>query len=357
MQTDDILWRYRKDCQFTIKGAGFSMWCFGTWQGKQYFIKQFLAPKYPANDTVSAPEKLESKIQACLEFEKKQTRLYQTLNRYSDGNDVRVREFFRVDSRYYAVTEKIDALPWTVATVAALPEGEKRRLCTIIAHAIGALHRGGLVHSDIKHDNILFTLTQGSVTAKVIDFDGGFLEDSPPSMEEGVTGDTNYFSPEVCARSYGENRPLTCKLDVFALGVLFHQYFSGELPGFDVNSSSCPGEAVLKGERLSLSRRLPHDLAQLISEMLSASPEARPDAKSVALRLHAKKSADDIVDQILLQTEAAKKRSEAEALIRYCSRCRKQISGEETICESCAAILRELSRRPPDSPFFAPGNL
>lgn len=280
------LWKYTLNSAFTNKNAGFSMWCFGTCQGKEYFIKQFLAPKYPAEDTVSSPEKIARKRMACEEFERRRARMYATLSACSDGNDVSILAFFRISSRYYIVTEKIEALPWTVNTIAALAEAEKRRLCAIIAHAIAALHNGHMVHSDIKHDNILYTYTEsGRVTAKIIDFDGGFLESDPPSLDEGVTGDTNYFSPEVCARVYGENRPLTAKLDVFAMGILFHQYFTGRLPAYDMSMASCPGEAVLQGSPLLLDSNLPEDISELLAQMLSADPKDRPTAREAFMRL------------------------------------------------------------------------
>lgn len=282
----DKLWNYVPLTEFTNKNAGFSMWCYAEFNGRQYFIKQFLSPKYPADDNVSSPASIARKQLLCEEFEKRQRKLYSALSAYSDGNDVYVRDFFRVESRYYTATERIQALPWTIETVAACQLSEQRRLCAIIAHAIAALHRGHLVHSDIKHDNILFTETQdNAVTAKVIDFDGGFFENDPPAIDEDVTGDIIYLSPEVCARAYEQAEPLTCKLDVFALGVLFHQYFTGELPQYDTEEYSCPGDAVLREGALRLSPKLPEDVAALLWRMLQRDPAQRPTAQQVFMAL------------------------------------------------------------------------
>lgn len=334
------LWRYTPQSGFTNKNAGFSMWCFGTYQGKEYFIKQFLSPKYPAEDKVSSPEKIAKKIKECKAFEERRRRLYATLTKFSDGNDVSILEFFRVSSRYYIVTEKVEALPWTIETIAALEESEKRRICAIIVHAIAALHKGNMVHSDIKHDNILYTHTEsGKVTAKIIDFDGGFLESDPPSMEDGVTGDTNYFSPEVCARTYGEERPLTTKIDIFALGILFHQYFSGTLPEYDHSNASCPGEAVLQGNKLLLSEDLPKDISDLIGKMLSEDPRERPTAQEVFE---------------LLRPYHPKEENPAS----FCSMCGCPISGPSAVCDACVAeLLRKSSLVDEASPFFRPGDL
>lgn len=363
------LWRYTPQSGFTNKNAGFSMWCFGTYRGKEYFIKQFLSPKFPADDKVASPEKIAKRIKDCKEFEQRRKKLYTTLTDYSDGNDVRILEFFRVASRYYIVTEKVEALPWTVETVAALEEKEKRRICAIIAHAIAALHKGGMVHSDIKHDNILYTYTEaGQVTAKIIDFDGGFLECDPPSMEDGVTGDMNYFSPEVCARAYENERPLTCKLDIFAMGVLFHQYFSGELPEYDHEAASCPGEAVLQGHKMQLNEKLPKDVSALIEKMLLEDPQKRPTAQEVfeSLRpFHPKEEFsifEDYEETMQLLCSHAASESPAETAgedhTHFCSMCGRAISGTSDICDSCEEKrLRNNSLSDDASPFFRPGDL
>lgn len=258
------------------------MWGFGKLDGRWYFIKQFLSPKYPACDTESSPERLARRRQECQKFSQKKIAVYRALNAGSDGNDVRVREFFRVGPRFYIAMDKVESLSWTVETIAGLPANEIRRLCAIISHAIAGLHLEGLVHADLKHDNILYTKTaSGSVTAKVIDFDSSFLERDPPGPEEEIVGDFNYFAPEVCARAQGEARPLTTKIDVFALGVLFHQYFSGRLPEFECGPHACPGDAILRGQRPKLSATIPPDIAQLLTAMLEREPEQRPTAWEV----------------------------------------------------------------------------
>ena len=45
--------------EMTNRNAGTCLWCFGTKNGKEYFIKQFLNPKYPYQDKVLSPERIE----------------------------------------------------------------------------------------------------------------------------------------------------------------------------------------------------------------------------------------------------------------------------------------------------------
>ncbi len=274
--------------QYTLNGhlsnenAGYSMWGFGVKDGKDYFIKQFLSPKYPYNDNIASPERVKKRIAKCDKFVQQKCQLYAALNRYSDGNDVRICELFRVESKYYITMEKIEDLGWMVPEIFALPMFERLRLCAIIAHAISALHDGGIVHSDLKPENILFTRTpSGNITAKIIDFDSGFLESDPPSDGEKVVGDFHYFSPEACATLNEQPAKLSCKMDVFALGVLFHQYLSGIGVSFDQEGYMYAGEAVLAGCRVIQSDTLPEEIRNILQPMFALDPELRPTAFQV----------------------------------------------------------------------------
>lgn len=273
----------------TSQNSGYSVWGFGKKNGRDFFIKQFLSPKYPDNDTVSSAASIEKRKKKCEKFQQKKAAMYKMINDNSDGNAVRIEEFFRVESKYYISMRKIEALEWSVETIAALPEKDKRFLCSVIAHGIAGLHKGRVVHADLKHDNILLMKTaSGNVTAKIIDFDSGFLETDPPTDGEEIVGDQVYFSPEACKTFMGESPELTCKMDVFALGVLFHQYFTGVLPGYDVTLGNYAGEAVARGGVATVSEELPQDVRDLLVRMLDGDPAKRPTAAEVYAVLAAK---------------------------------------------------------------------
>ena len=72
-----------------------------------------------------------------------------------------------------------------------------------------------------------------------------------------------------------EVNPLTCKSDIFTLGIIFCEYFTGEkpiLPGEFKNTWTCVNE----GHSVSFSKRLPIQIESLIQKMLSKDPENRP---------------------------------------------------------------------------------
>lgn len=277
-----MLGRYERTTELSNKDAGSCRWCFAICGGQEYFIKEFLEPKYPENDTTSSPEKIARKIKKCEAFEQRKIRMYRTINEHSDGNAVRVVDFFRVGAKYYMVMPRINPVKMSVEEIARLPEYVKRRICTVIAHSVAQLHESKFVHADIKHTNIMLMHSRtNKLTAKLIDYDAGFFEYDPPTHPEEIPGDQVYFSPEAWAAILGEEAQLTCKLDIFALGILFHQYFTGTLPGYDEEKFSCAGEAVASGGKLNVSWDVPADLHRVISQMLAANPSERPSAQDV----------------------------------------------------------------------------
>ncbi len=276
------LGKYTLTTKMSNQNGGYSMWCFGRKDGKEYFIKEFLSPKYPVNDTVSSPERIEKRKRQCARFEAQRKDIYQRLNANSDGNAVRVTDFFRVDSKYYMTMPKINAVSVDIETVSAMTENDKRFLCAVIAHSIIGLHQAGIIHADLKHSNIMFThSTAGNLTAKIIDFDSSFLETDPPQAGDEIVGDQVYFSPEACKSIFGETVPLTCKMDMFALGVLFHQYFTGSLPFVGDEPCPCCGAAVASGETVTVCADLPPDIHALLTRMLDENYEKRPCAREV----------------------------------------------------------------------------
>lgn len=277
-----MIGRYEQITKLGNENAGTCFWCYAVREGQEYFIKEFPEPKHPVSDSEAKPEQIARKLAKCEAFEKEKTRIYQTINNSSDGNAVRVTDFFRVGAKYYIAMPRVKAVDMEIEEIANLPEQEKRRICTVIAHALAQLHAVHFVHSDVKHSNVLFAHSgTHQLTAKLIDYDAGFFEDTPPCCPEEVKGDQVYYAPEAIAVMYGGEAELTCKLDIFALGILFHQYFTGTLPQFDMEQYDSVGEAVLSGGKIEVSQEMPEDIHNLFCQMLSEEPGDRPTAQEV----------------------------------------------------------------------------
>lgn len=278
----DMIGPYKPITEWNGKNAGTCMWCFAIRNGKEYFIKQFPEPRYPTEDAETSPKLAEKKKARCKRFEEKKTKMYSTVNKASDGNVVRITELFRVEAQYYMAMPRVNSVNMEPEDISKLPDNDKRRLCTVIAHAVAQLHSANFAHSDIKHENVLFTrTTSNKLTAKLIDYDEGFFEDNPPSDSEEVGGQWKYFSPEAWALLDGADLQLSCKIDIFALGILFHEYYTGKIPKYDEAKYKSAGESLAAGQDIGISTDLPKDIRKLIVKMLSTYPDDRPTALEV----------------------------------------------------------------------------
>jgi serine/threonine protein phosphatase PrpC len=109
---------------------------------------------------------------------------------------------------------------------------EGRTIAVSLARAVAALHRVGVIHRDIKPDNVIL---EGGGSLKLIDL--GVvrvpgLEDFPP---EDIPGTAAYMAPEMF-----EGEPGNEATDIYALGVTMFRAFSGEYPYGNLDATSPP---------------------------------------------------------------------------------------------------------------------
>lgn len=262
--------------------SGYAKWGFARKNGIEVFIKEFLSPVYPVDDSEISKEQIQRKREICASFEKEKRKFYDELGKCLTGNIITVLDFFRSGSRFYIVTEKVDAASIDVKEIAKLKIEQKILISKIVLHNISTLHSHNIVHGDIKPDNILLKKTvKGSYTAKIIDFDSGFLEGSAPQAGDDLQGDMVYLSPEAFMFIANEAGTLTKKIDIFSLGILLHQYFCGEIPEFDKEKYDYLFEAVLDDGEIKISDEIPDYFKSTLLNMLSKHPASRPQASEI----------------------------------------------------------------------------
>ncbi|NJL12308.1 MAG: protein kinase [Microscillaceae bacterium] len=289
MRKGDLIKGYEVLKDFTTAGGGLSKWSFARKGGKEFFIKEFLSPKYPTKEAPgSAASKAKKKV-ICERFEAHHRALMQHINEKCGrgGNLVFTVDFFRNESKYYKVTEKVDVASLSIAEIAALPLIKRVLILKTIGHSLNVLHSAEVVHGDLKPDNVLIKQTKtGTYAAKLIDFDNSYFSGNPPEMSEDLVGDMVFYSPEMVRFIQKDETltgaSLTIKSDIFALGLLFCLYLTGKLPAFDQEKYSYAGVAVYAGQTLELHDELiPEALRLLIAQMLQADFRKRPGIEAV----------------------------------------------------------------------------
>lgn len=271
---------YCFDKPLTSDNSGFSKWGIGKRGSTSYFVKEFLSPTYPVDESIYTEKQKKDRIELCDRFVQSKIQLYNAVRSASNGNLVAIEQFFRVGSKYYISTKAIEGNFLSVRDIAERPFKDRLRICCSVAHSMIGLHAQRVVHADIKPDNILI-INKKVPQAKIIDFDCSFFEYEAPKLGEELNGDMVYLSPEAFLHIAGIESNLSCKADIFALGILFCQYMTGEMPIYDTDEYQYPYEVALDERLLSVNLVDDIDCRKLLTDMLAKDPEKRPAIDTV----------------------------------------------------------------------------
>jgi len=159
---------------------------------------------------------------------------------------------------------------------------EAIRILTAIAEGLAIVHRAGLVHRDVKPENVMLTPDERIV---LMDF-GLVTPASQLGLSNTVAGSPAYMAPEALTNDIAEGRgPL---VDIYALGVLAFELIAGRRPREGIGLEALYREIeagpapALETFRASVPRRL----AALVRDMLAFDIDARPQsAEAVAWQL------------------------------------------------------------------------
>lgn len=184
------------------------------------------------------------------------------------------------DGRPYLVMELLQGSTLTVCLKQQqLTLAERLSTAEQCCIALRAAHAKGVVHRDLKPDNIFIQRLEESVRIKLLDFGVAKLIDQPAGSELTrtgiVLGTPSYMSPEQL-----RGQPVTPASDVYALGVIFYRLFTGS-PPFVGQSTADLVVAHLRQSPRTLSNEVPPRLAPVLPQMLAKNAAARPSLEFV----------------------------------------------------------------------------
>jgi eukaryotic-like serine/threonine-protein kinase len=159
------------------------------------------------------------------------------------------------------------------------------RIASQICGAVTEAHRCGVIHRDLKPDNIMLVGPDGEgETAKVLDFGIAKLRSSNRlsgqlTAHDTVVGTPHYMAPEACER--GEFTPST---DVYALGIILYEMLAGH-PPFDGRNALDVAVRQVNDPPPPLAMHrsgIPAEVEAVVMRSLAKQPGERPDS-AVAL--------------------------------------------------------------------------
>jgi len=181
------------------------------------------------------------------------------------------------------IEEFVEGSTLRQAMEAGLDRARSLALLSRVAFALAAVHSAGLIHRDIKPDNIIL---RGNDAPVLIDFGVALLAGA---RHHAGTGTPAYMAPEQARRQRIDGRA-----DLYALGVMALEMLTGTRP--DVPHSLVPftGFAQMRAIRRSLATKgIAPDIAELISRLLAPRPRLRPASAAEVGRAFARATESD----------------------------------------------------------------
>jgi serine/threonine protein kinase len=215
LKPDTNLGSYRLIAQIGAGGMGEVWKAEDTRLGRVVAIK-ILPPAVAADPEMTARLRREARTAAQL----------------NHPNIATIHSIEEAEGRLFIVMEFVDGQSLTSVIKRGISEGELCRIGRSVADALAEAHSKGIVHRDIKPDNILVA----GARVKVLDFGiakqvgpAATASDAPTAAymtQQGmILGTIHYMSPEQAL-----GKPLDPRTDIFSLGVVLYEGATGRLP-------------------------------------------------------------------------------------------------------------------------------
>ena len=140
-----------------------------------------------------------------------------------------------------------------------------------LAKGIAALHRAGVIHRDIKPDNVIIQppAAREGVGVKLIDFGVARLGQSPDALGIAEPGTPSFMAPELF-----DGKPADATTDQFALGVTVYRLFTGQFPYGEIEPFTHPRFGI-SAPLASRRPDLPAWLDKTIGRAIAVNPKDR----------------------------------------------------------------------------------
>ena len=232
------------------------------YQAKDKLLNRIVAVK------VLRPEFVDDK-----EFLAKFKREAEAVANITHPNIVNVYDVGQEGKVYYIVMEYVDGqnLKEIIKNEGVLDEYTALDITKQIAQALSAAHKKGVIHRDIKPNNILISNEDRQV--KVADFGiAKAVSNSTITNIGSIIGSVHYFSPE-----QAKGQPVSNNADLYSLGIVLYEMLIGRVPFRGDSPISIALQHINEDIEFTPEEKtkIPHSIRTLISKMTEKDQEDR----------------------------------------------------------------------------------
>jgi serine/threonine protein kinase len=260
--------------------------------GKRYFIKRNTDVTYGSeSDPIELKRKHKKDADAWLNYHNQIRKEFTKLGN-GTGTTVFPVAYFVDEGKIYelahfveinkiAVSDADKSKP-TDKKICELDPADKIRILQTSSYALKQIHALGIIHCDLKPDNVPISKSEmGGYISKITDCGDAIFANNIPDEGQIVCTEP-YWSPELAAYKFGNENVksrLSCKNDVFAMGLIFHEWWTGDFPYYEGRDDFVNLYQVVHNSwpnKIKVDSSVPEWLNTLILDMLYPEPEKRP---------------------------------------------------------------------------------
>src|SRR5262245_54277747 len=217
-----------------------------------------------------------------LELRERFKREARTAARLTHPNIVPLHTFGEVAGLMYFVMGYVagQSLAARLKEQGAFDAESARVLLALVCDALDYAHRQGVVHRDIKPDNILLEATSGAPLLTDFGIAKASLSDAQLTSTGQLMGTPHYMSPE---QALGKS-DVDPRSDLYSLGVVAYEMLSAQRPFQATTAMEAVTQRLTHEPRplASIAGDVPGDIAYAIKRCLQREPDQRwPDARSL----------------------------------------------------------------------------
>ncbi len=187
------------------------------------------------------------------------------------ANVVSIYDWGEIDHTYYIVMEYVEGetLKDHIRRYGRLDGGEAVRIVTQLLAGVQLAHRSGIVHRDIKPQNVMID-PDGNV--KVMDFGIARAGESGMTQVGSILGTAQYLAPE-----QAQGRPVDARSDLYSVGIVLYEMLTGAVPfqGDTAVTVALKHVNEMASEPARLVPGIPQELNQIVLKAIAKDPAQR----------------------------------------------------------------------------------